>query len=621
MSNKEIEQQNMIEKQSINPLYDNLGKQLPLSKEVPAEKRDIAQKLILASLGIESNVSLENFDKQLGEATKTLPRYKQIEEQLKGEKNEELPYELFKTLKKNSDKIQTNESMPGDGSLITSMKQGNLECAGRTLIASTYLQGRDFNHAIVSAPGHAFIIVEQSPDTLAYFDANNNLFFTFPKQALEGYKGIETTSECRLKEYSPRETDFYDGVSTVFSDFITMPAKEGVGRQYLGNISAALNGNKEFETSNIVVDKEASGATQQIEEEIYGKNEVLDNYYSKVEDLIKKQEIQTDDDRKIIGEIIKSYPKHDDFISFFSATLDGNLGARIPYIKNAPKEQKIAFAEKVWDSFKNRSNNEIGVDKNILSQKEVGLRELFKNSKNPVEVILQEMDSDKIKEFVDESLLNAAKSKLSGLTFKDEDEFVSKILEIGRPIWEITRKDKQDLFKQPNREMFTAEDVQETVKNIQKTKAQKIYVVGNVGSGKSTFARELAELTNFKNIDLDHFFQIYRQEKNKEANLSELLSFVLEREEPPYIINHADLLNHDLGDKADMVILLNPKKEEQIKSRRIRQENKTDGEWQNVNVDDYDKISQDNLDNLDKTKGKIVYNNDKSGTLVKSLEK
>ena len=261
------------------------------------------------------------------------------------------------------------------------------------------------------------------------------------------------------------------------------------------------------------------------------------------------------------------------------------------------------------------------VDKNILSQKEIGLRELFRNSKNPVEVILQEMDSNKIKEFVDESLLSVAKSKLNGLIFKDEDEFVSKILEIGQPIWEITQKGKQDLFKQPNREMFTAEDVKETVKNIEATKAQRIYIVGNVGSGKSTFARELAGQTNFNNIDLDHFFQIYRQEKNKEANLSELLSFVLEREDPPYIINHADLLSHNLSNKADMVILLNPKKEEQIKSRQTRQENKTDGEWQNVNVDDYDKVSQNNFDNLANTEGKIVYNNDKSGTLVKSLEK
>ncbi len=359
MSDKEIEQQNMIEKQNINPTIDNLDEQLPLSKEVSAEKMGIAKKLILASLGVESNISLDAFDEQLEKATKTLPRYQEIENELKAGKNEELPYELFKTLKTDSDKTKADESAPRDGSLITSMKRGNIECAGRTLIASTFLQGYNFNHVIVSAPGHAFLIIEQSPDTLAYFDANNNLFFTFPRQALEGYKGIETTSECRLKEYSPRETDFYDGASTVFSDFITMPAKEGVGRQYLGNVAAALNGNKEFETSGITVDKEASEATKQIEEKIYGKNEVLDNYYSKVEDLIKNQEIQTDDDKKIIGEIINSYPKHDDFVSFFSATLDGNLGARIPYIKNTPKEQKIAFAEKVWGTLKNKGSNKI----------------------------------------------------------------------------------------------------------------------------------------------------------------------------------------------------------------------------------------------------------------------
>ena len=39
-----------------------------------------------------------------------------------------------------------------------------------------------------------------------------------------------------------------------------------------------------------------------------------------------------------------------------------------------------------------------------------------------------------------------------------------------------------------------------------------------------------------------------------------------------------------------------------------------------MNIDDYDKISRDNLDNFDKIKGKIVYNNDKSGTLVKLLK-
>lgn len=359
MSNQKIEQQNMIEKTDISTTINNLGEQLPVNEDVLSEKRGIAKKLILSSLGIKSDISLDNFNEQLEKATKDLPKYQQIEKQFAGGKNEELSYELFKTLKTDSDQGKTNKSMSGDGSLIKSLKQGNLECAGRTLIASTFLQEHKLDHVVVSAPGHAFLIVEQSPDTLAYFDANKNLFFTFPRSALEGYKGMETTSECRLKEYIPRQIDFYDGLGTVYSDFITMPAKEGIGRQYLGNVTAALNGNKEFETSDIAVDKGASKATQKIEEEIYGKNEVLDNYYSKVEDLIKRQEIQMEDDRKVISEIIKSYPKHDDFISFFSAALDGNLGTRISYIKNVPKEQKIAFAEKAWDSFKNKNIDQI----------------------------------------------------------------------------------------------------------------------------------------------------------------------------------------------------------------------------------------------------------------------
>lgn len=286
-----------------------------------------------------------------------------------------------------------------------------------------------------------------------------------------------------------------------------------------------------------------------------------------------------------------------------------------------PRGFKINIEDGQFMIFINDENKVVGLDKRMLQQKETGLRELFRNSKNPLEVILQDMNSEKIRELVPEPILVAVNQKLSGLVFKDEDEFVRKALEAGQPIWEITQKGKQDLFKQPGREMFTLEDIDQTVKSIQNTNAQRIYVTGNVGSGKSTFARELAGQINFKNIDLDHFFQIYRQEKGQEANLSELLSFVLEREEPPYIINHADLLSHNLSDKADMVVLLNPKEEEQIKSRQIREENNADGEWKNVRVDDYSQIARDNLDRLTNMAGRVVYRNDDSGTQVKSLTK
>lgn len=261
------------------------------------------------------------------------------------------------------------------------------------------------------------------------------------------------------------------------------------------------------------------------------------------------------------------------------------------------------------------------IDRNILTQKEDVLRELFNNSKNPLDVILQEINNDEIKDVVEVSLLNKIKNDLNNLKFNSEDEFVSKIIQVAKPIWEITQKDRKDIYKQPNREMFSVDDVDAIVKSIKEANAQKIYVVGNVGSGKSTLARELAEETNYKNIDLDHFFQIYRQEKSKEASLGDLLDFVLEREVPPYIINHANLLNHELDRKADMIVLLNPKKDELFKSRELRERAGTEGEWRNVKVSDYDKIAKENLGKITKVKGRTVYRNDNSGTLVKLLKK
>ena len=261
-------------------------------------------------------------------------------------------------LKRDSDQEQIDPDAPKDGVLVKSMRQGRLECAGRTLIASTFLQEHGIDHVAVSAPGHAFLVIEQSPDTLAYFDANNNLYFTFPKSALEGYQGAETSAECRLKEYTPREADFADGVNTAFSHFVAMPAREAVGRQYLGNVAAALNGNKEFETTGIAVDQEASEAAHQIESEIYGENKVLESFYERVEGLLEQEEMQTADDKEVIGEILKTHTTHDDFVAFFTMVLNGNIGNRIPYIKNATPEQKGAYAEKVWDFLQKRNIDE-----------------------------------------------------------------------------------------------------------------------------------------------------------------------------------------------------------------------------------------------------------------------
>jgi hypothetical protein len=324
-------------------------------KEISPEARRQAEQTILQTLEIDPTESLDNFDEKLRESTKSLLQYQELEKQLESVEQEELPYELFKKLKKESDPVQTNPNAPKDGVLIKSMRQGNLECAGRTLIISTFLQEHNINNIAVSAPGHAFLIIEQSPETLIYFDANNNLFFTFPKSALDGYQGTETSSECTLQEYTPRETDFTDGITTIFPHFVVMPAQEAVGRQYIGNVRAALNGNEEFETSGIETNKEATEATHQIESEIYGENEVLESFYERIEGLLESEAMQRAADKKVLKEILETHPNRDDFVAFFIMVLNGDLGDRIPYIKNATSEQKTTYAEKVWNALQQNS--------------------------------------------------------------------------------------------------------------------------------------------------------------------------------------------------------------------------------------------------------------------------
>jgi len=257
----------------------------------------------------------------------------------------------------------------------------------------------------------------------------------------------------------------------------------------------------------------------------------------------------------------------------------------------------------------------------IFSDKLIGLKELFYNAKDPLAVLLQEMDNDLLKATVSAELLESVKEKLNNLTFKNEDEFAAKVVEAASPIWEITQKNQENVSERRDQKMFSQEDLKNTVEVIRATGVKKVYIVGNVGSGKSTFARGLSAETGFKNIDLDHFFQIFRQEQGKEAKLEELLKFVINKEQPPYIINHADLLRQGLIDEADCLILLSPDIKEQLKSRETRVSKGADGEWQNVNISDYEKINKNNEYNFKGILGTVKYNNIKTGTIVKVLDK
>jgi len=262
----------------------------------------------------------------------------------------------------------------------------------------------------------------------------------------------------------------------------------------------------------------------------------------------------------------------------------------------------------------------VDVDPEIIQQIKEDLRDLFQSAKDPIAILLQTIETDEFKSVVPADMISSVNTKLAELEFEGVEDFVTKVTAVAMPVFEITKKGMKNIHKRDNSEMFTEADVKATVEIINQTEAKKIFVIGNVGSGKSTFARELSRAINCTNIDMDHWFKIFRQEQQREAaDLKELLKFIIEKETPPFVINHADLLTQDLGLDADMIIYLNPKKDELLKSRQQRTKRGSEGEWQAIKTDDYDKITKQNLERLNGLGGEIRYSNEQSGTIVKTF--
>ena len=263
-----------------------------------------------------------------------------------------------------------------------------------------------------------------------------------------------------------------------------------------------------------------------------------------------------------------------------------------------------------------------GVEPKVIEQIKEDLRDLFRSAENPIAILLQTMETDEFKGVVSDEVANPVKTQLQSLTYENEDDFVAKVIAVAMPVLEITKRGKKDVYKQEDREMFTDTDMEATVAVVNESGAKKIYVVGNVGSGKTTFARELSRAVGYKNIDIDKWFQIFRQEQQREAaDLKELLAYILQKEKPPFIINHADLLRQNLVQDADIVVFLNPNKEEQLRSRQLRTESGAEGEWQAVSTDDYEKIAEQNMGKLDSLGGETKYSDEKSGTIVRVLKR
>lgn len=322
----------------------------PTEKEVSLEARRLAEKTICQTLELDDDSSLDNFSDKLTEAVGELPRYQELKVKLDSLSSEAVGYDLFQELKRANDEPIDDDTVPVDGVLVSSMRSGKLECAGRALMASTYLQERNIDHMVVTAPGHSFLLLEQNQDTLAYFDLNNNLYFTFPKEALAGYQGKETISECRLGEYTPREEDVTDGLNTPFTYFITIPPQEGISRQYLSNAQAALNGNPEFAKSNITPNPEASRAVDDIEKDLLGeKDQALDSFLENSEGNIRMTDIQGQADRKLVGDLLAQHSEQDGFAQAFAQVVQGELGNRLVYLKNASEDTRIEYGCRVWE--------------------------------------------------------------------------------------------------------------------------------------------------------------------------------------------------------------------------------------------------------------------------------
>jgi hypothetical protein len=343
--------------------------------ETELSPRKRAEGVLLETMELDGDSGLYDFQGRLAERIKSLPLYQELEISLAETEGKDFVYALFEAVKQSADRTSVDsgaDERPIDGVLIRSMRQGKIFCAGRTMIASTLLRERGIEHFVTSGVGHAFIIVEIDEDTLAYFDASEKVYFTFPKSALDGYRGPRESAICSIREYVPRDKDVIgereEGLGAVHTSFVIMPSAEGVARQYLNNVGAALGGNKEFIKSNIVPDTEAEATIHEIREEILGKNTAWDEFFGPgfverskgYEASFQKLREKT---LKII-ETMKAHPDKDKFAEAFQSFIeDEEVGELFVYLKNAPEETKKKFAEKFWKQLQ-----EPGVIERLIAQ-------------------------------------------------------------------------------------------------------------------------------------------------------------------------------------------------------------------------------------------------------------
>lgn len=295
-------------------------------------------------------------------STKTLPQYQQLKEPLANVSKQALPEALFEELKGMQSKPTAEESSE-DGVLISSMKQGSLCCAGRVLLASTFLQEKGISHSIISTVagegGHSVILIEVDDGTSAYCDAENGLYFTFPTDALEQREGNNTVSMNYLKDFTPRSTDVYHGLGSISRTFMKMDEDTGITYQYLGNVQAALSGNKEFEKSGILVDELAAKGIAVLQREHVGTNiDLIERFGEELYEKGIPRQIERDGEmRQLVKDVYDaSNGKEEQFCTFMERMFVSHqvINSLFPYLQHASEEQRRLAAMKMWQMMQSR---------------------------------------------------------------------------------------------------------------------------------------------------------------------------------------------------------------------------------------------------------------------------
>jgi hypothetical protein len=321
----------------------------PISLEAIASARTALQRTL-------EGADTSQLTSALRESVKTLPQYKLLEQRLSSVSVQTLPEALFQTLREIRSQPLTKAS-PVDGVLLSSMRQGSLCCAGRVLLASTFLREKGVAHSIISTiageGGHSVLLIELDATTSAYCDAENGLYFSFPTKALERREGNDIVSLCHLNDFIPDEKAVCHGLSGVSRTFMRMDADAGVTYQYLSNVQAALSGNSEFAQSDILPDVAAAKAMTMLQREYAGNNTSLIEKFNEelYERGITRQMEKSAEMRQLVQDAYETSERNEEQFCMLLEKMFAShqvLTSLFPYLQHASIEQRRGAAKQMW---------------------------------------------------------------------------------------------------------------------------------------------------------------------------------------------------------------------------------------------------------------------------------